>query len=143
MWTLELVKEIEFFNDFSESEKKEIAALKNLFCPYDAGKIILQENEHNNAFFILMQGVVHVLKEGHPRNPIGIISMGETFGEMSYLTDERCSSSIKAATNCTVMQIEKDQCQQLSLEIQNKIKDQLIKILVNIINRKDIESMKY
>jgi CRP/FNR family transcriptional regulator, cyclic AMP receptor protein len=135
MWTMELLDGLIFFDLFSTEEKKEIVALDNIFLAVKKHEIILQSGEKNSTFFILLKGIVYVAKSDNHKKIVAKLKPGDVFGEMSFLTHELPTETIVAKDDCTMIKLNDSQVRNLSVEIQNKIKDQLIRTLTQRIKR--------
>ena len=59
--------------------------------------------------YVLLDGEMEVLKKGRRGRDqrIALLGPGDTFGEMSLLTGERRSATVRAAGDCYVMEIGK------------------------------------
>lgn len=135
MWKLKLLEELNFFDQFSRAEKKEIAALENVFLGFTKGDIILAAGEQNSAFFLLLRGEVKVTKGDDDKQAVARLGPGDLFGEMSFLTHELTANNVIAREETTVIKLEEIQVRRLSLEIQNKLKDRFIQTLAHRIKR--------
>lgn len=83
----------------SKSAKKHI---------YKKGSYIVKEGEKGDSLFIVAEGVVEVLlKDKKKAVSAAHLSMGAYFGEMSLLTGNPRTASVRATTNCAVFEINK------------------------------------
>ena len=79
------------------------------FNHYGRGERIIQEGAEGDSMFIMLRGTAHVavsrngtvIRLGHMRS-------GDCFGEMSLLTGEARSATIRADDDCEVMEIRKE-----------------------------------
>jgi CRP-like cAMP-binding protein len=80
--------------------------LRRLF----AGEILFKAGDQGDALYIVKQGRVDVLAENADasQNPIATLSEGQTLGEMALLTGSPRTATIRAATDATLLQIEKE-----------------------------------
>jgi len=68
---------------------------------YEAGEIIIEEGSYDNWIFILISGMVSVIKRG---SEIDVLQRtGDVFGEMCVIDGSPRSASIKAASDCTCL----------------------------------------
>jgi len=76
---------------------------------YAAGERIIQFGEPGRALSIIVKGQVEVLKPGDDGQDklLGILSQGECFGEMSLLTGDPCSATIRAREKVRALTITK------------------------------------
>lgn len=71
-----------------------------------AGEYLIREAEASDAMYFLQKGSMAVMKRtGAREGQIGTIYAGELVGEMSFLDQLPRSASVKAITNCTVIEI--------------------------------------
>jgi small-conductance mechanosensitive channel/CRP-like cAMP-binding protein len=76
---------------------------------YGRGERVIEEGAEGDSMFIVLRGSVHVsvLRNGsHIR--LGSMRSGDCFGEMSLLTGERRSATIRADNDCEVLEISKE-----------------------------------
>lgn len=74
-----------------------------------AGSTVVTEGEAGHAAFIVASGECEVLKsEGGRPKSLGILGVGQVFGEMALLTDTPRSASVIARTPVTLLVITRD-----------------------------------
>lgn len=129
----ELMENISFFHDFSSYEKKRVAGNSVAFGEYSAGQRLIKEGDTDTSFFIILSGVVTVLKKG---TPIINLDTGDFFGEMAFLTNEPRNTSVVAAEDDVVaLEVDQPLMKKLSADIREKIKDQIINKLIERLNK--------
>jgi hypothetical protein len=69
-------------------------------CDYPAGEVILDSGQVNNELYLVVLGALEVL-EGDLR--VATILRGECFGELSILTRQPTSNTVRTATPCTLV----------------------------------------
>jgi CRP/FNR family transcriptional regulator, cyclic AMP receptor protein len=74
---------------------------------HEPGERIISFGEPGRALSIIVKGQVEVLKPGDDGQDklLGILSIGECFGEMSLLTGDPCSATIKARDHVKALTI--------------------------------------
>jgi small-conductance mechanosensitive channel/CRP-like cAMP-binding protein len=73
---------------------------------YGRGERMIQEGAEGNSMFIMLRGTAHVsvLRNGTGIR-LGVLRSGDCFGEMSLLTGEPRSATIRAEGDCEVLEI--------------------------------------
>jgi serine/threonine protein kinase len=98
---VDYVHHVPFFENFTREQVKEILMASNL-VKVRKGKIVVSEGEIDDSFFIILSGKAAVKKSGRV---IALISRGECFGEMSYLSGQTRAATVIAASDCIMMRI--------------------------------------
>jgi len=82
-----------------------------------AGEILFRAGDQGDALYIVKEGCVDVLAENAAasQDPIATLSEGQALGEMALLTGSPRTATIRAATDATLLQIEKDDLERLIL----------------------------
>jgi CRP/FNR family cyclic AMP-dependent transcriptional regulator len=71
-----------------------------------ANQILLKEGEHSNSMYWVQSGQLVVTKHrGSEDVVLGHIYSGELVGELSFLDEETRSATVKAVTECDLIQI--------------------------------------
>lgn len=71
-----------------------------------ANQILLNEGEHSNCMYWVQSGQLVVMKKRGMEDVIlGHIYSGELVGEISFLDSESRSATVKAVTECDLIQI--------------------------------------
>jgi small-conductance mechanosensitive channel len=76
---------------------------------YGRGERLIQEGDQGDSMFIMLRGTaaVSVAKNGTGIR-VGVMRQGDCFGEMSLLTGEPRSATIRANDDCEVLEISKE-----------------------------------
>jgi potassium-dependent mechanosensitive channel len=104
----ELVKNISIFEDLTDEEFRELAGTADLLKIH-SGDILFKQNEQSNAFYIILDGKLELLKsfkKGSPRR-LTLLEHGDIFGEMSFISETRRTGTIKAISDSTLIRIKK------------------------------------
>ena len=79
------------------------------FNRYGRGERIIEEGASGDSMFIMLRGVAHVCVSRNGDDiRLGHMRSGDCFGEMSLLTGEPRSATIRAEHDCEVMEIRKE-----------------------------------
>src|SRR5262245_18746123 len=77
--------------------------------PYEAGEVILRENNFGETAYVIKQGQVEVSKAIEGQNVhLAYLGAGETFGEMSMIDEKPRSATVTAVTETVVSEIRRD-----------------------------------
>lgn len=73
---------------------------------YNKDALIVEEGKEGRSLFVVAEGTVEVfVNEKNKITSLAHLSPGAYFGEMSLLTGNRRSASVRASTNCAVYEI--------------------------------------
>lgn len=106
--TAEFIKHIEYFQYLDDEEIRRIATV----CEperHDAGCVVIAENELKEKFYIIRKGAVQVFKNYGSRDesPLGILSEGHMFGELSLIDDLPRSATVVTIEPSDLLAIER------------------------------------
>ena len=75
---------------------------------FGRGERVIEEGAEGDSMFVLLRGIanVSVSKNGAALS-VGTLHSGDCFGEMSLLTGERRTATVRAAADCYVLEISK------------------------------------
>src|SRR5262249_59321797 len=77
--------------------------------PYEAGEVIIQENDFGETAYVIRKGKVEVRKKLNGQNVhLAYLGVGETFGEMSMIDEKPRSATVTAVTETVVSEIRRD-----------------------------------
>jgi len=123
------LRKVPFFAKLSPSVLEQLENKVKLIT-YKQGDIIFSEGETGNSLYIIRSGFVKVSKkQGDKEKIIAYISHGNYFGEMALLEDEKRSATISAFTKTEVVQVLKDDFNDLlkiDPEIYEMIQDSIL-----------------
>lgn len=105
---------LSFFNTFTEREVDEVLSACQLKT-FAAGKLILEEGEIDNSFFILATGQA-IVRKGD--KPIHVLSKGDCFGEIGLIGNVRRTASVIAATPVLALKINASMLENLAIDSQ-------------------------
>ncbi len=78
---------------------------------YDAGEAIIRQGDSDNELFIMVRGTVKVLvKQTKRRKPVEVARLGpgQFFGEMSLLTGEKRTATVRSVEECELVAVGKE-----------------------------------
>ena len=104
-----LISKIDLFSNLNQEEKERISCsmAKKIYKKHD---MIVSIGEEGSSMFILIEGLLDVLVYDHKQEFIKVsqITPSQHFGEMSMLTGEVRSATVRAAVDSVVFEITKD-----------------------------------
>ncbi len=129
MW--EYLRRVDIFQPLSDEEVKEVAG----FCEsqiFLEDQALIREGEAGSSLFVIISGVVAVLKQDDKDQDQEIelarLGVGNFVGEMSLLTGEPRSATVKAVTPVTAIEVTKEGLQPL-LEAKPDLSNKLAVIM--------------
>ena len=122
-----LLKELDFFADFGDVELWEVLRMSQ-WRTFPPASLLQKEGNIGSAVFVLADGTARVAKKSRP---LGHLSKGDCFGEMSYLDPALARPvTISAETSVTLVKIKASSLRQASENCQLKFNRAFLKILV-------------
>ena len=108
MQIMVLLENVPLLVPLSEEDRKKIAHEATI-QDYGSGEIIVRLGEPGSSLYIILDGACEVLleREGQTTKKMATINKGDFFGEMSLLTGETRSATVKALEYATVIRVDK------------------------------------
>lgn len=121
----EQISTLKFFKNFEDQELQTFLGL-TIWQDFEAGSLIIRENERDDGLYILVAGHVSIRKGD---NQITLLKKGECFGEIACITKApRCATAI-AEDQVTVLKINGLQLEKLTTETRLKLCEVLMHTL--------------
>ena len=104
-----LLGQVSVFSALSAEIRTQIAE-RSVIAEYGAGEFIVRQGDQGNALYIIRTGScgIYVRKNGKQENRIATIDSGGFFGEMSLLTGEPITATVRAMVDTSVIIIDKE-----------------------------------
>jgi CRP/FNR family transcriptional regulator, cyclic AMP receptor protein len=120
---------------FADLTLPELAIVDNLLHERDylAGEVIFDEGEIGQTIYLVLEGEVTICRQGRPADgQLARLGAGEFFGELGLLDDSVRSAQARAAADCRLLVLFRDDFNGLMdshLRIAHKIGRQLLRHL--------------
>jgi serine/threonine protein kinase len=122
----DLLRKLRFFHEFSHSEIWEILRASE-WREYQAADEIIREGEMDDRFYIIVSGEV-TMQSG--RRDIGVLGVGNCFGEASYVRGARRTATIAANTPVTLICVSSTLLEQASSACQLRFNKVFMRSLI-------------
>jgi len=103
-----MMRNLSFFKDFPENELWEVLKISK-WAKFKPDTALIKEGDHGDSFYVLAGGYVRVTRG---KKTLSVLSAGDCFGEMSYLSkkteDQRRSATITTTSDTIVIKIRAD-----------------------------------
>jgi CRP-like cAMP-binding protein len=120
-----------FFNDLNEDEKNSLASLNGYILQFEPFVKIVNEGEVDKAFYIILEGKVSLTKNRPPEITVAQLIPGGIFGDITLRGKKPRANSISSDDDVVILKIDRHLIdQELDPVLANKIKDQVIDLLV-------------
>ena len=121
-----LVRELKFFNEFSEPEIWEVINASN-WLEYSPRTEIIVEGEIDSSFYVIVTGQVTV-KKGE--REVYTLTSGDCFGEMGFIARAQRTATIVSSTDVTAMKVRASLIERASLNCQLRFHKVFLRTLV-------------
>ena len=109
---------------------------------YEAGEVIIRENDLGETAYFITQGKVEITKESAEQKVhLAYLGVGETFGEMSMIDEKPRSATVTAVTETLVSEIRRDDFFN-SFQTEPKLALQLLKVLFERLREADAKILE-
>jgi eukaryotic-like serine/threonine-protein kinase len=121
----EMVKLLDFFRGFLDTEIWEIIRA-SVWQDAAPGEIVIREGDIDDAFFIIIDGVVNVTKQDRL---LSRLRNGDCFGEMGYLNKTRRTATVTADGPLSLMKVNATLIEQVTMECQLRFSRVFLRVL--------------
>ena len=107
--TLRQISQIEILKPLNDEAKNRLAQ-KSVLKIFGAGEVVVHQGDEGSSLYMIKEGTcgIWVAKEGHEPERVATLKTGHVFGEMSLLTGEKRSATVRADTDLVVIEIGKE-----------------------------------
>ncbi|MBF0610444.1 MAG: cyclic nucleotide-binding domain-containing protein [Magnetococcales bacterium] len=127
---------ISLFSSLSLAERELLCQVAHSFLQVEEGEKVIREGEAGGALFVILQGSATVTKgkEGE-ETVLARLAQGDSFGEMSFLTKKTRSTNVVVDEPSLILKMDERLFDNLNPLICNKIKDHIIDLLVQRLDK--------
>jgi len=127
---LNLMETIEFFDNLTRQEMKELADLDSCVVRFAPSEFIIEEGALEYTFYVLLKGVVRITKSNPKEITITKLRAGAIFGELSWVGKRPRTTSVIADGDVIALRIDLEVSENCGAVLIKKIQDKIIGILV-------------
>jgi cAMP-dependent protein kinase regulator len=113
---------------FSELNEQELQSLVSRVQAktFQKDEIICQEGEAGDSLMVISRGEVGIFKQISERREMSVRSLkeGDLFGEFGFFTDQKRHATVRAASECEILEISRDELNQI-IEAHPRIREVL------------------
>ena len=123
------LKGLAFFKAFPEAELWEVLAISK-WALFPAGTTLIKEGDIGDAAFVIVSGFAQVSRG--PRK-LGVLTVGDCFGEMAYMSAEGTprSATVTTTSECIVMKVSAADLRAASPYCKVLFDQQFVRVLVS------------
>jgi serine/threonine protein kinase len=125
-----LMKNLAFFKDFPENELWEVLKISK-WAKFKPDTALIKEGDHGDSFYVLAGGYVRVTRG---KKTLSVLTGGDCFGEMSYLTkkqdEQHRSATVTTTSDVIVLKIRADDLRAASLSCRRLFDERFLNTLV-------------
>ncbi|MBF0622284.1 MAG: cyclic nucleotide-binding domain-containing protein [Magnetococcales bacterium] len=140
-----LLGTIPFFQNFIESERQAFAEREDLIHHFNKGAFIIRQGQTDeHSLYILLKGQVLVsrIDEHGLEEKITTLKPGDIIGEISFLTNRPRTTNILTLEEVIAIRIDNEAIEGFDCPLQIRLKDFLIKVLVDRLEMMNSSQMK-
>jgi CRP-like cAMP-binding protein len=124
---------------FQELDESEILLIDQIAedIHFKSGEIVFRQGTEGRELYIIKMGEVEVIKEGGDGSQqlLTVLEAGTFFGEMSIVTEEMRSATIRALGECQLLKLQKNTIDRLA-DTNSKIILKIYKELLRILSER-------
>ena len=104
---LSILRDEPLFSCLSEEQLNQLVTQARL-STFGRGERVIREGAEGDSMFVLLRGAAEVsISKNGSSIPVATLKAPDCFGEMSLLTGERRTATVRAETDCQIMEIGK------------------------------------
>jgi serine/threonine protein kinase len=123
---LTILRGLRFFHDFSHAEIRELLKAAE-WREYVPDQDIVRQGDMDDRFYVIVAGQVDVDADGHS---VGVLGVGDCFGESSSVPDARRQATIRSKSPVTLLQVSSTLLETLSASCQLRFNRMFLRTLI-------------
>ena len=139
------ILKIPFFKTFTDHELTKLVGREKLFRDCKKGGYIFKEGDPGSALFVLLFGVIDLVKkgEGGKESIILTLKSGALFGEVAMLTGNKRNLDARASSaKAVVMEFNRKLIDRMIPSVQKKFEKQLLFIIATNLDKMNMRYAK-
>jgi CRP-like cAMP-binding protein len=124
---VEFINRVELFKELDVAQRETLALTPGIIVSIDEGETFIKQGQFDPNLFIILSGKATVIMN---KERVTEVSAGAFLGEFGFLFEEQRIASIVADCPMVAIKLNKDTFDVLDEAIQSKLKDRLMKGLV-------------
>jgi serine/threonine protein kinase len=125
------VRALSFFQDFPDNEIWELIHA-SVWKEYEHGEHVISEGDLDKSFYIIVEGSVDVTKNN---KHVDMLSAGDCFGEMGFISGQKRTASIQAREPSKLMRVQAPLIERASLNCQLRFHKLFLHALIERLSR--------
>jgi len=131
-------RKLSLFNEFSDAEIRESLEHSHWFN-VSANTTIIDENEAEDAFYIIVSGEVSVRYHGQEVAELG---KGQCFGEIAVINQDKRSASVISREDCLLIRLNGRVLDQISISCQLRFNQVFLKTMISRLTQSNDHILK-
>ena len=124
---------LQFFKDFPDEELWEVVRISK-WAGFPPGTALINQGDIGDSSFVIVSGFAEVTRG---KRKLAVLSVGEGFGEMAYMsqTEPPRSATVTTTTECVVMKIPAAALRDASPYCRVLFDQQFVRVLIDRLNK--------
>lgn len=138
---IQLLKRTDFFKSFDDTDLILVAEGKGMIVLAEKDECIIRQGAKDPIMYIPLSGKLEarVTNDKGEEVAVGQLNPGDIIGEISFLTDEPRSASVVALEQSVLFRCSRAALNNLAAVARDKIKDQIMLVLIARLKQKNEE----
>jgi len=127
------LRALPFFKEFPEEELWEVLRISK-WAGFPVGTVLIKQGDMGDSSFVIVSGFVEVMRG---KRKLGVLTVGECFGEMSYMskTGSPRSATVTTTSDCVVMKIPAAELREASPYCRVLFDQQFVQVLIERLDK--------